>query len=412
MISWWWVLGLLLLVLVLYLAWAAKCDFDGVAKAKDLYKFFGADYSYYSGKVRPYLRYKGIPYVEINPSVFIIHGIIVPRTTVLFVPVVITPDDIALQDSTEIIDFLEKRFDSPQTSIYPSAYASPKQHLVALLIELYCDEHLIITSMHYRWNFPQFNQPFIYGEFGKMAFPFLPRFLQIFLGRFICSRFRDFVPRLGVTPKSIDAIEQWFEKDFLMHLNKHFEKYPYLLGYKPSMGDFGLMGALFAHIFRDPYSGALLHRIAPNVVHYVERMNRLPESKSGESSDTTVNFLPNDEIPEDVLPILRRMFREFFPVMKSTAEKLEKWMEGRKSGEEIPRILGDHDMTIGDVTEKCAVRAYGVWMLQRPLLYYQSLPEPQKKQVDELLHDVDGYEAMQLKLKRLVKRHNNRFVLE
>jgi glutathione S-transferase len=61
---------------------------------------------------------------------------------------------------------------------------------------------------------------------------------------------------------------------FLDALNSHFEQYPYLLGWRPCLGDFGLLGPLYAHLGRDPYPARLMQQRAPRVWRWVERMNR------------------------------------------------------------------------------------------------------------------------------------------
>jgi hypothetical protein len=90
------------------------------------YTLYGSAASLYTGKVRAYLRYKGIPYTEVEVSEEEMQDIIVPRTGVQYIPVVISPDDLAIQDSTDIINFLEARF--PDSVIYPS---SPRQRIIA-----------------------------------------------------------------------------------------------------------------------------------------------------------------------------------------------------------------------------------------------------------------------------------------
>ena len=57
-----------------------------------------------------------------------------PRTGVRFIPIVITDDDQAIQDTTDIIDHFEARY--PEPTIYPS---TPLQRLVALLLEVLTD---------------------------------------------------------------------------------------------------------------------------------------------------------------------------------------------------------------------------------------------------------------------------------
>ncbi len=66
------------------------------------YKHIGTEVSLYSGKTRAYLRYKDIPFEEVLSSADVYKDIIVPRTGVQYIPVLITLDDIAIQDTTEI----------------------------------------------------------------------------------------------------------------------------------------------------------------------------------------------------------------------------------------------------------------------------------------------------------------------
>ena len=81
------------------------------------------------------------------------------------IPVLVSPDGLALQDSTEIIDFLEVRF--PQAPIYPE---TPKQKLATLILEVFGDEWLIMTAIHYRWTKEE-NRAFVIEEFGRQAKP-------------------------------------------------------------------------------------------------------------------------------------------------------------------------------------------------------------------------------------------------
>ena len=68
---------------------------------------YGAEFSLFSGKLRAYLRKKGIAFIEKSPSVLTYRRFIEPRTGVRFIPVLHTPDDRVLQDTTAIIDVLE-----------------------------------------------------------------------------------------------------------------------------------------------------------------------------------------------------------------------------------------------------------------------------------------------------------------
>src|SRR5690348_14559955 len=110
-------------------------------------RLYGAEISYFTGKVRAYLRWKGLPFDEFSADATVYREIIVPRVGFAVIPVVVTPDGETLQDSTDIIDALELRHGEP--FVHPS---SPVQRLVAALLELYGDEWLVIPAMHYRWH--------------------------------------------------------------------------------------------------------------------------------------------------------------------------------------------------------------------------------------------------------------------
>ena len=46
--------------------------------------------------------------------------------------------------------------------------------------------------------------------------------------------------------------------DYLEALNTHFEQYPYILGWRPSIGDFGPIAPMYAHLGRDPHPAKLM----------------------------------------------------------------------------------------------------------------------------------------------------------
>ena len=223
------------------------------------YELLQTEFSLYSGKARAYLRYKGLEFEQRPATLNAYRKIILPRTGVAMIPVLLTPEGEALQDSSVIIDTLEARH--PQRSVLPE---SPRQRLAALLLELYGDEWLLLPAMHYRWNFPQQNRDFIHGEFGRVLWPNGPAWIRRAVGKRLGARFSGFVPRLGITAETIPAIERWWEET-LDVLNAHFQQHRYLLGDRASIGDFGFIGPLYAHLGRDPYPAQLMRERAPGV---------------------------------------------------------------------------------------------------------------------------------------------------
>jgi glutathione S-transferase len=360
------------------------------------YTLYGAPMSLYTGKARAYLIFKKLPYNEVFSSLKVYKSIIVPNTGVRFVPVLKTPEDEYLQDTAMIIDTLEQRH--PERSITPQ---SAKQKLVSYLFETWADEWLVIPAMHYRWN--KANFPFVYEEFGKIIVPNMPRFIRAFLGKKIGAKFKSFVPLLGITDKSIPAIESWYENHVLPLLDKHFSEHDYLLGSKPCLGDFGLMGPLYAHLYRDPAPGALMKKVAPNVARWVERMNQ-PQDVEG-------TFLADDVIPDTLLILLTRIFKEQWPVLIKTVESIDTWTVQNPQVKAVPRTIGEHTFTIGDITEKRAIGTFHQWKVQRIVDCYHQFDSKEKLSVDAFLQSVGGLHSMQLDIKKRLSRIKNKLVL-
>lgn len=363
------------------------------------YKLYGAEASYFSGKVRAYLRFKQIPFAELPNTPANYRDVILPRVGWRVIPVVITPEDETLQDSSDIVDALELRF--PEAPVYP---ATAKQRLAALLLEDYGDEWLKIPAMHYRWAK---NYDFIIGEFGRMAAPELAGEAQREVAIAVSKPFAGALPYLGITPATEAAVEKSYEA-LLGELDRHFAAHEYLFGSRPSIGDFGLIGPLYAHLYRDPASGQLMKRIAPNAARWVERTMTPPHPMGGE-------FLAGDEVPATLMPVLERMMREMLPVLVSTARHFAQWVaehpEARTGQEEIPRAIGAHDFTLEGVAEKRAIFPFDLWMLQRPLDCLAAMGTEDRRRAAELLAEAGGEALMEFPAFPRLTRRNFKLAL-
>ena len=364
------------------------------------YLLYGVPFSYYTAKARAYFIQKNLDYTEVLSTLNVYRKVIKPKTGVSVIPVVKTPEGEYLQDTAVIIDHLEKRH--PENTLKPQ---SAKQRMVSALFEIWADEWLLLPAMHYRWN--KANFPYIYEQFGTVVLPGAPGWLGAFAGRFLGSQFKGFVPKLGITPLSIPAIEHWYESIVLKNLDKHFEEYDYLLGDKPCVGDCALMGPLFAHLYRDPAPGALMRELAPNLCRWIERMNSQSETKPSNR-----DWLPGDEIPESLIPLLANQFQDFWPLLPETVEALKQWREGNSQTVYIPRIIGEHSFKLGEIIEKRAILPFQQWKLQRVQAIYHSMSDTDRVEVDRLLDSFDGKEFMYTKIDNPVTRKHNRLVFD
>lgn len=368
---------------------------EDTAPAPD-YILYGGELSLYTGKARAYLRFKSLDFEERVASREVYRDIIVPGVGAPIVPVLQTRDGELVQDTTEIIDFLEARH--PEPAIYP---AGPVQKLVALMLEHYGDEWLVIPAMHYRWSYLDDQYAFIMGEFGALSAPEETRENQIAIGEKVSAPFRGSIQALGVTDATAPAIEaEWMR--LLAQLEAHFEKYPYLLGGRPSIADFGFMGPLYAHLGRDPVPKAIMEEKAPRVYDWVCRMNA-PILPPGE-------FLPGDEIPTTLIPVLETLCRDFYPDVMDVVEKNTAYMAAHP-GENIPRYLGTHGFRTGDGEGERIIHSYSQWMFQRAWDQYQGLSVEDRQRADVLLERIGGLAALQSPIGRRVQRKKGQLEL-
>lgn len=386
------------------------------------YTLYGSLMSLYSGKGRSYLRKKRLPFHEKLPNDphYLEH--IAPRVGGAYQPTVVTPDGSVLRDTSVIIDELEGRH--PENPVYPPG---PKQRLVALLFELFGDESLLKAAMHYRWidpanpsgwAAPEDDESYIARWFIRFADPRSDQSAhdqaQIRMKRIITTT----LPGLGVTAETVGAIEESF-LEFLRLFDDHLQRYPYLLGGVPSIGDFGLMGPLYAHLGRDPVPSTIIKNRAPAVFDWIERMNS-PEDGLSMHPGVTADFLENDQVPETLLPIISLMVRDFMPEVASMIAFLTEWLED--NGPVAPgtpvvdhRIvslgtldpIGHHAVPFRGITLNLAVRHYMQWMFQRVQDDYLGLDADDHQNVDNLLGPTGMVPYLQLNIARRIERVDN-----
>jgi hypothetical protein len=275
------------------------------------------------------------------------------------------------------------------------------QRLVALLLELYGDEWLIIPAMHYRWSVLDQQRDFILSEFGRLSAPEASYEEQIAIGEKISRPFSGMVPSLGITAETIPAIEAVY-LELLQQLDRHFAHHDFLFGSRPSIGDYGLMGPLYAHLGRDPVPLALMLEHGPNVYAWVERMNN-PLPLSGD-------FLPGDAVPDTLLPILATMCRDQLPDVLDVIKHNSAWLEANPGGS-IPRFLGMHRFTTGPATGERVISSYAQWLYQRAWVHWKSLQGADRAAADSLLQDIGGYAAMNTPIKHWLERKSGQLEL-
>ncbi len=234
-----------------------------------MYRIFGAELSPYSVKARSWFRYKGIAHKWIvrsmaNAEVFQKYA------RLPLIPLVITPEDEGLQDSTPIIEKLEAKHRNP--SIIPPAPVMP---FISALLEEYADEWGNKHMFHYRWTY----KPDQISAASRIAVMQTDdEAMQKTMAEQIRTRM---VPRLSFVGSSNETAAQ-IEASFARlcgALEKHLAAREYIFGGRPSLADFGLWGQIY-NAWTDPTPRALIENKFAGLLPWIKTM--LAPEKQGE----------------------------------------------------------------------------------------------------------------------------------
>jgi glutathione S-transferase len=229
----------------------------------DGYRIFGAEMSPYSVKVRSYFRYKAIPHQWILRNAAS-QAEYEKHARMPIIPLVVTPEGIGIQDSTPIIDQIEKLF--PEPSINPDDGIAD---FISALTEEFGDEWGNKWMFHYRWA-RDVDQISSAGRIARMRGPKASEQEHDAFASKVRARMVDRVWFVGSNAVTAPQIEAGF-LDMLGLLDNHLARRPYLFGGRPAFGDFGLWGQLY-QMWTDPTAGAIISGGAPHVLDWVQRM--------------------------------------------------------------------------------------------------------------------------------------------
>jgi glutathione S-transferase len=227
------------------------------------YHIHGIELSPYSVKVRSYFRYKGIPHRWI-PRSLDADGEYQKFAKLPLVPLVVTPKNEGIQDSTPIIEAVDALH--PEPSIHP---ADPLARFVSVLLEEFGDEWGNKWMFHYRWA----READVLSAAGRIARSMMPTADDAQLANGTAMVRERMVPRVsfvGSNPVTAPQIEDSF-RDTLAILEPHLANRKYLFGNRPAFADFAMWGQLY-NAWTDPTPGGLINATTPNLLAWIHRM--------------------------------------------------------------------------------------------------------------------------------------------
>lgn len=352
------------------------------------YTLYGWHLSYFTGKVLCYLRYKQVPFVLQPVNLYTLTQRIKRETGAVVMPVVVTPQGQWLQDSSVIIDHIEARFVQP--SILPD---TPVQRCAAYLIEAWGDEWWVPIAMHTRWSYPE-NYALFESEAGRALLPWLPGFLQRHAVRQVAGKLRSMLPSVGVRPEQFAVLERW-TAHMLDLLDAHFAQLPFLLGARPTLADFGLVGSMYGHLGRDPWPARELVAKRGHLRAWIDRMAQPQPLPAG------ATLLPQDAIAPTLLPVLRAICHEFLPLLEGINTQVKAGLASLPPGKALPRSLKDVEVPMGDGHFCRAALPYTLWMAQRTRDVYHAMHPGEQGEVQDWLRQLGGERLLTLDIPRL-----------
>ncbi len=365
-------------------------------------RLYAMTHSLYSGRARSYLIKQGIAFEELSTGHESFKAEVLPKGKLPTIPTLVTPEGEVIRDGAAIIEHFEA------ANGRPSKPVGPKQQIISGLFDVIGTDGLLRPAMHYRWNFPEDNLAFVRYHFlhSQRDTP-----ARVEKTEAMMDRMRHAAMVFGVTDESKLVVEALY-LELLDALNVHFENYPYLLGAKPCIGDFGLIAPLYAHLGRDPHPARLMQQRATSVFRWVERMNRKDDDYP-EWFNPASGWVEDDQIPDTLIGVLRVIAEDFVPETVAAAKAINKWLEQNQPEAGTPAIgrlaaaPGMAQFQVRGQSISAIAQPHRFYLLQRVQDIYGSLSGEDRSSVDSLLADCGMTSVINSALSRRIVRSNN-----
>ena len=364
----------------------------------EVHTLYAITHSLFSGRARSYLIKNHIPFRELSTGHESFKAEVLPKGKLPTIPTLVTPEGEVIRDGAAIIEHFEV------ANGRPNQPAGPRQQILSALFDVIGTDGLLRPAMHYRWNYQEENLSFVRHHFlySQRDTPSRDEKTEYMMGKM------QKVARIwGVEDDTQELVETLY-LEYLDALNAHLEQYPYLLGWRPCIGDFGLLAPMYAHLGRDPYPGRLMQQRAVRVYRWVERMNRADQD-APEFYDAGTDFLADDEVPATLIAVLKIIAEDFVPETEASAALLNDWLEQNQpaAGEAAERMMGQCSFKLRSQDIVSVSQPYRFFGLQRVQDLYDGMSEQQQASVDEMLGECGMQSLLSTRLARRISQQDN-----
>lgn len=280
----------------------------------DRYRLYGVLGSPYAAKLRALFRYRRLPfdwipagldwapdYVPVRPEIAAI------RPTVI--PVVWFPHDGSHRNDSTVIAYDLEALHRDR-SILPT---DPATAFLSHLLEDMGDEWCLKIAFHYRWGSEDDRNYTNRSVMAEVLGGGVPQATIEAAAQQFRDRQMSRMPLVGCTPQNAPIIEATYARvlDVIARLR---ESQAFLFGSRPSLGDFGLFGALFT-CRNDPTPGAIMRRTSPATLDWIAQLD--------EGSGIEGTWEESGVFAAPVLDLLRLAGATYLPFLEANARAVE-----------------------------------------------------------------------------------------
>ncbi|HJQ84640.1 MAG TPA: glutathione S-transferase family protein [Candidatus Binatia bacterium] len=278
------------------------------------YTLYVMSNSPYSDKIRMYLRLKRLPVVEVRENIRNREAVLKARTGRTMVPVVITPDDEAMNESTNITRRLEAAIPSP--ALRP---ADPGRRGFDALVEEYADEWIVRVMLASRW---------LHGPDAEQNKTVIATDMTCGAGEVEVALAKELFPQgitatlppMGATPETLGFLLDDLG-GLVTDLDALFARHRFIGGAEPTVADLALYGQL-NQIRRDPTGRTIVGDPARPHGRWLRDVERRADGEAAEGAGDA----PPDA--EALAPLARRIASTYLRFSVGNAKALEQAPKG------------------------------------------------------------------------------------
>lgn len=279
----------------------------------ETYVVYGWERSYFTHKLTAALNYYQAPW-EFRPLTKENQNEICMRSGTHQIPVLHTPEDWMIADSTPLLHLLDARY--PDRRMFPEGLAG----VVVQILEEYFDEWIARTTVHWRWAYEENHE--LLSMDGANNEKELAQSLTAWGGKVRRA--------LGVDSLiQQQAVEEEYHR-IMRAAEEQLKKTKYLLGDRPTALDCIVLAGLRAHFLYDPVPKKALYDTYPEVVKWTE--NR---AEQWDGTGRVVAFPDITPFGHIILDEIKRCYVSFAIGNRTALQQKKKFFVAKMYGEDV-----------------------------------------------------------------------------